>query len=468
MAAKRVMLVILALLLTVSSVFASDIFVKHEGDNIVEIGGRIKFSLSITNEGEKTRTLLLNPEPYSGLPSSPVDLFIVEPKMIEVPNGATVYAEVSLKMKDTVLPKENYATYVTVQDIENPSVEVQHDLVMNIVPPDELVSVSTSVPKTVSPSGEFKVDVNLKNNMNLQLSNVEVYVGSDLFEETRTMILFPMQRRTEEFKFQVPAAAKPQDYAFSIRVYQNGVLNGKFSDTFSVQEYSDMGESVSEEKAFLGRVITVRKFNRGNSAATARYSYPASWITGMFVSSSVDETSSDSDGLQWVFEVKPGEERVLQVTVSYVPLLIAAFVVLLFVAVAYYLLTRGLIVRKKVFKLRKSHDTAQFTVMLHIKNRTRGAVKDLTVFEILPKLVKISTSFSTLKPTNVQQGDQGEKLIWKIPALMKGEERIISYQADSKVSVLGCMNLPGCMIRYKNENGKVVNVKSNSVSLDLD
>ena len=59
------------------------------------------------------------------------------------------------------------------------------------------------------------------------------------------------------------------------------------------------------------------------------------------------------------------------------------------------------------------------------------------------------------------------KFIWKIPELTKGEERIISYQVDSKITVIGTIALPVCMIRYKNKKGKVVSVKSNPVTLQL-
>lgn len=464
---KLVIASILVLLLLATAVSASDIFVTHRGDNVVEISGTVKFTLSITNSGMKTGTFMINPDPYYSLPSSYVATFAVKPKMVEIPNGQTRDVEVTLKMKHTVLPRDNYATYVTVEDIEDKSSKVEHNLVMNIIPPDEVVSVSTSIPRSVAPNGEFTVTVDFRNNMNTKLSDIEVYVGSELFEETKTMILFPLQERSEKFSFRVPAMAKPEEYAFSVRVYQNGVLNGKFSGAFTVQENSDVETGIEIDEGFLTKTVTVKKRNYGNYMATEYYDYPASRITGMFISASAVAASEDSDGLHWIFDIQPGGDVFLEVKVSYVPLLIALIVIAFFGAVAYYLLTRGLIVRKKIFKLKRSPGTARFTVMLHIKNRTRGPVRDMTVFEILPKFIEPSTHFSTLKPSAVQEGEKGEKLSWKIPELMKGEERIISYQVDSRITVLGDVSLPVCMVRYKNLGGRVVNVKSNRVRLEL-
>ncbi|MFH1332787.1 MAG: hypothetical protein ABIH53_00945 [archaeon] len=468
MAKRLVITVVLAFLLLVTVVSASGLSITHTGDNVVEIGGTVEFKVLVKNTGSDHMYLQVYPEPYASLPSSPIDFFSIAPKAFELNGFESKELDVKVRMKRTVMPRDNYATYLVVEDIEDPSFRTEHNLVMNIIPPDEVVSVSADFPKSVAPNEEFRVTVDFRNNMNVQLSNVEVYVGSELFEEKKNMILFPLQKRSQVFTFKLPPMAQPRDYEFSIRVYQNGVLNGRLSDTFVVSENSNVAQEVSVEDGFLSKTTTITKTNLGNAVATEHFNYPASLVTGMFVSSSVDEASSDGAGLHWIFDIQPGDKQVLQVTVSYVPLLIAFVVIVLFGAVAYYLLTRGLIIRKRVFKLRKGKDTAQFTVMLHIKNRTRGAVKDLTVFEILPKLVKPSTSFGTIKPKTVQHGERGDKLIWDIPELMQGEERIISYQVDSKITVLGSINLPVCMVRYKTVKGRVVNVKSNPVKLDLE
>ena len=463
---RGVVSVIFALLLLAAAVSAVEFSATLTGDNIVKIGGTVEFVLRITNNDFKMRTLQVMPEPYASLPSSAIEVFSADPQLVEVNSGETKDVKLTIRMKDTVLPNDNYGSYVTIRDIKDGS-KLDHNLIMKIIPPDDVVSVSTSIPKSVAPGNEFSVDVKFKNNMNLQLSNVDVYVGSELFEEKKTMIMFPLQRREESFKFKIPSMAKPKDYTFSVRVYHEGVMNGKFSDTFTVLQNSDVKQDVSVERGFLTETTTVTKTNNGNFVATEYFDYPASFFTRMFVSSSVDRTSEDSGGLHWIFDINPGQSVVLEVERSYVPLLVVFAVIALFVAVAYYLLTRGLVVRKKVFKLRKSAGVAQFTVMLHIKNRTRGSVKDMTIFEIVPSLIQPSTHFGTLKPDTMQKGEKGMKFIWKIPELSKGEERILSYQVDSKITVLGRIALPPCMIRFKNRSGRIVNVMSNPVSLEL-
>ncbi len=463
-----IFLCIAAMILMASAVSAEEISATHTGDNVVEIGGSVVLTLHVTNDDFKTKTLQITPEPFASLPSSFIDMFSIDPKIIELGSQKTEDVKVTIRMKQTVMPNDNYGTYVRIEDINKPTSKIEHNIVLKIIPPEEVVSVSADIPERIAPGSEMTAKVGFRNNMNTQLSNVEVYVGSELFEEKKTMILFPLQKRSEEFKFKIPSMAKPQDYTFTVRVYHDGVLNGRFSKTFTMLTNSDVKQEAESKEGFLIQTITITKTNFGNSVATEYYDYPASWFTKMFLSSSISPTSIDSAGLHWIFDINPGEKVVLQIKRSYVPLVIILAVIVLFGLVSYYILTRGLIIRKQVFKLRKaSADTAEFTVMLHIKNRTRGVVKDLIIYEILPKFMNASTHFGTLKPDTMQKGEQGMKMVWKIPELSRGEERIISYQVDSKISVIGRIALPAAMMRFKSVSGRIVNVRSNAVAVSI-
>jgi hypothetical protein len=59
-----------------------------------------------------------------------------------------------------------------------------------------------------------------------------------------------------------------------------------------------------------------------------------------------------------------------------------------------------------------------------------------------------------IAPTNiVDRGNKGILIKWKLGDLEKGEERIVSYKAKSKLTILGSFSLPAavvrCIVNYK-------------------
>jgi hypothetical protein len=51
--------------------------------------------------------------------------------------------------------------------------------------------------------------------------------------------------------------------------------------------------------------------------------------------------------------------------------------------------------------------------------------------------------------------------MWKIPELVSGEERIISYEVDAQFKVIGDISLPKATVKYKTGSNRVVHINSN-------
>ena len=70
-----------------------------------------------------------------------------------------------------------------------------------------------------------------------------------------------------------------------------------------------------------------------------------------------------------------------------------------------------------------------------------------------------------MPPSKVQRSHDGRmRLIWDLDGLDRGEERIISYVARSKLSIIGKLLLPEAVVEY-HTGRKYVHVKSNKLTL---
>ena len=78
----------------------------------------------------------------------------------------------------------------------------------------------------------------------------------------------------------------------------------------------------------------------------------------------------------------------------------------------------------------------------------------------------LTKEFGTLKPDHMQKGSNNIRLIWNVPSLEIGEERIFSYKVKSKIDIVGSLVLPAAAVHFVNDKGQVVTVKSRNVTIN--
>ena len=90
--------------------------------------------------------------------------------------------------------------------------------------------------------------------------------------------------------------------------------------------------------------------------------------------------------------------------------------------------------------------------------------KKILIFVVI--LVILTTTYILLiKPSSTKTSVAGSTVIWDIPELLKGEERVLSYKMKSKVAGLGNVTIPRAICRFKDKAEKLYIVKSNSFNL---
>lgn len=453
---------ILALSSAVSAVNINDIEVLGAAIDKVAPGSIAEFELTLYNKGNNRMTLDIAKDPFSTLSSSWFDYILIKPNRVELNGKERKTISVTLKFKRKIPTGESYSTFIKVMPIGEPENFIKHTLVTRVVEPDEILNAEVTLPEKVNPGKTLDIGLKLKNNLNVLLSEFEVYVTSDIFEKRESYKLLPLQIREEILQIEIPESAKPGNYDLNLRVYYDNQLVNKESLEFRVSTISDVVIKTEEEKSFLKTTTRTSLINLGNAAVEQVYDKELSAWERMFASYSLEPTYTDSEGAHWRFSLAPNNELNISIIINFRTFLWIIIVVLSFGLFTYFSLTKGVSIKKEILKLKTDNEgKSELRIMVHVKNRSSKPLNQAALIEVLPHHLHPKPVFGTLKPDKVQKGSQGIRLMWEIPSIDKHEERIITYNVETKVGVLGEVTLPAAMLRFKNKAGKVTSAQSN-------
>jgi hypothetical protein len=466
---KRGALLLLVFLLSMTLVAAGEGVTISEVDSntILQPDEKGTYILEIKNEDTGKYQLQIKADAYAGLPTSDIEFIFANPNYLVLEGKESAEILIEIKLKENVPRQKRYKTYIDVTSVNNNEVDERYELqVFAMEPTDPITLFVSESSETVSPGNSFLLILGLENNLDKDLNNLEIYVSSDIFEDQRTIELFKDQEKTTDFIFEIDNSVEPGDYSYNVRVYYEENLEASLKGEFSVEENLDIVEYSKTITDFLFSQTTVIKQNNGNSEVTESYTYTPGLIESWFSDYNI-EPNYDIDSITgWTFNVSPGEEYTITITVDYRPVLVGLIVLLLLAAVFYFVFTKRVSIKKEVFKLKYSQEgLADFKVLLHVKNMTSKPIKDITVVDRLPKIIKPTMDFGTLHPKGVERGTQGVRIMWKIDQLVSGEERIISYKVKPSMSVIGKLDLPMSVAKFKNKHNRVTKIRSNKTSV---
>ncbi|MFH1972860.1 MAG: hypothetical protein ABIJ18_05275 [archaeon] len=465
---KKILLISLILILSIFCVSGSELaFVEESSTTIVEPGEIGEYNLELTNLGSQELQVQIKADPFAGLPSTYIEYVMVDPDVVVIKGHESVDVNVKIKVKDSAITQKRYRTYITATALNVEGIEEKYNLQVFAKEPDKKISMYLKeYPEVIEPGNDFRVVLSLDNNIPESLSNVNIYVSSELFDEHEVIQLFESQEREVEYSFPIDSSAEPGSYDLSVRVFYEEEMQGVEEVEFTIGLLSDVSETVEDVDKFLLREIKVTKINNGNYVVGDGYDLELGKIERYFARYSLRPTYKDDYGSHWSINLEPGEEKTISIRIDYRPVAISLLVVIVFVLLMWYWMSKGVILKKEVFKLRQtSEGISDFKILLHVKNNTNKTVKNLLLIEMLPRVINPLPRFGTLRPNNVQKGEKGVRMIWRIPELLKGEERIISYDVEAKMKIIGQFMLPQAIVKYKTHRGRVMASKSNRLSV---
>lgn len=427
-------------------------------------GGESKFLIKIANNANRQDIVQLTSGSLDVFPFSKFARSIfIEPSVISLGYKETADVEVSIRSLDDAESNKNHASTI---DIKSLTSEYKSSVTLNtfIISDKDLIQVVLKVPKIIVPGKLNNLEIILKNRGDVEFEELEFYLTSEVWKENELVSFKPHEEIKKYFEINLPPGTKSGEYTLVGRLYNGEELKGEGKVNFRVGRNADLKEKEDVEEGFLASKITITNLNEGNVPIESSFDYQAGFLTRLFTRVSPD-AEVISGSYIWNFEVKPASDYVIEIDTDYKPGLLILIVLGALFGTVVYILSRGVRVKKRLFKIRNSGDEKEVKVMLHIKNRDNKEVHNVKVVDLLPSVVKPTGHYSTLVPDKVEHGIRGMRLIWTLETLAPGEERVISYNARSDVAFVGDVRIPPASVQYFNRKAKFVLNKSNSVSL---
>ncbi len=461
-------LFLLFVILFLSSVNAAGIIVsssKVEGS--VEVGGEAVHILKIKNTELRDGTYKLKPDDFSVVPFSDAveDIFFEPSSSVLIPAGGEAEVKVRTKFLDSVRPDRNYITRIIITSPIDPNIRKEVALTTYVIPSVDLIDIETVLPSEIVPGKKNEILINLTNKGKEDLNDLDIFYSSSIFNLEDMVSLGGFEKRTIKSDLEIDPLTEKGEYTLSIRLFKDGKIKGSRSFKFAVGQNPDLRERELFTKGFLSSTVEIVRENEGNTEISRVVSYPITSFQRLFTTTEpIGKIINDEKGMryEWEFTVPPGSIYRIVINTSYRWLFFSILIVLLAIGTVVYLRQKNIIIKKSVFKINESKEgISELKILLHIKNRTHKEIYNIKVIDLLPKVIKPESDFGTLKPSKIQQGTVGMRLIWEIDKLDPGEERIISYKISSKLPLVGKIGLPSALVQYYGKGKRLINVKSN-------
>lgn len=328
------------------------------------------------------------------------------------------------------------------------------------------VNVDVAMPEPVDPRKEITIKVNLWNRNRLNISDMTLTLQSSSFNLTRKTSLLPKEKKTEEFTVKLNPQQPAQEDALFVSLDIGDNHYTPLQRTYTILGYEDLQKEVKESSLLFKYTTKVHLNNAGNVVAKDTLQMPLNWFTKLFTATTTESRTLESDTkkiLEIPYELQPAETSEIVVTQNYRPLVEVLILIILSI-IAYYYFRSPIVIQKDAKALAHHDETATVKVAIHVKNRTGHVMEAVTILDALPHIAHLTQDFplGTLKPGKIIKHDEKGTLIrWDMPFFEAFEERIITYTFTSRLKVIGDLQLPSTIVRFKTHRGKFVKIKSN-------
>lgn len=397
--------------------------------------------------------------------------WITAPKPKPIEPGASEAFELALRPIEDAAPASfKYQVIVDSLDAKNkPVIEtrVEKDITLQVAEVFDTKIDSVSPTKESYYFGEdVTVTAKIRNDGNAEVSGLRLDVEVSAGEETK-----------EEFGIDVPAIAAGKDavitrkldinkydhagaYSINAKLVKEKDRISEASSSFMVEEPTTMGNiEVKTAPSMLVRKTVITMINRGVEAKSIEYAMPKPAITRIYEFYPLPEDRIGESGNEyvWTCGLAPGQSCEVSYETHYWKLYAMALVALLIVAALKMELEKPRIGKRGINR-GETH-----TIHIDVRNAGGKDLTDVEIRDLVPNSVKIMPNFSIAPSKKLKRAD-GVELVWKFGKLSPKEERIISYDVQPALDIIGGLDLPPAEIWAK-KHGSLKMVRSRRVRI---
>ena len=356
---------------------------------------------------------------------------------------------------------------------EQPEELTEETVFINVQPESEIVSkykpslkADVDMPISITPNKKLTVRVDVENQNVLNLTDLQIKISSDLktLNTERVINLAPLEEKVLDFTYELNPLQEPGDYRVSFELLKDNQTIETFSTrVLTVLEIKPGFEKEEKEKLSLLKLTKELTYTSSSNVKDAqKITIPIGLFEKWFTSSIPEAEYFKEEGkrfIGWDLELEPGQSKTIFITVNYRPILYV-IVLIIIIIVLYYVYKSPVIIKKGVSDVStKEGGISQIRLMLEITNNSKKSISNVTIIDYVPNIATLEKTYieGTLKPSKIlHHEERGTILKWELPELAPGEDRLISYNIKSKLSILGNFKLPRAKVKFKHRGKESV------------
>ncbi|MEM4182105.1 MAG: hypothetical protein QXX68_03080 [Candidatus Pacearchaeota archaeon] len=308
-----------------------------------------------------------------------------------------------------------------------------------------------------------KISFYVENKENISLKNVRAKFSSILFEEEKNFSIGPSEKKefiikiNKEKMKRIPAGQYLIDAVFFAPSGEEYRKQGKLT----IGEKKEIFGDYKKEGYFIKEETLIKK-NLGNVVENVQFINEKNLLSYFFVSFNEKPDKIEREGLKvtylWSKKLAPNESAEIKIRTNF---LIPFISLLLILGIAYLIkkyYSESITIKKYAHHVRTKG--GEFAVRIRIHVKANRSVRNVSINEKVPSILKIYKNFSELTPNIIDE--KRNKLVWNLGDLQAGEERVFSYIVYSKVGVYGKVIFPESVGIYE-RGTKILETISNKV-----
>lgn len=337
------------------------------------------------------------------------------------------------------------------------------------------VDAQLSSPDYVDPREPIRANIDIDNRNPRKYDNITVTIElkndrlETLYSQVKTIQLDSLEDVQVEFIQNIDRYTSPGSYSLQVTLYDNEIQNTLSSRTEPLQivAYQDIETQENTTSFWLKSTSIITVTNNGNQDAEYNLTEPTSYFKRGFISTntSYNIVSDNQTLISWPVSLEPQSSTSIYLEYNYRGLFIATIIMATLVAL-YFILRSPVIIRKVAKTVSDGEGGySEIKVTLSVLNRSGAEVHDVQILDYLPRITeyKQSKNKASLAPSKVSKTTKkGTILKWDLDTLEPSEERLVSYEMKSTLSIVGGVTLPKATARFMDDKNNRTDTVSSS------
>lgn len=405
---------------------------------------------------------------------------IIARPLLDYTSGMHIPAHSSLTTTVLIKPPEGIALgrHFFVLDVTSLQTYTVKDklLEIRIIEPsvylEPSLKVKLDVPSMIDPRYPQDIGVVLENQNGLNLTNITLFIKSNLLNQIATVDLGPNETSKSTFTLSVDEKTAPQDDTINLIVMYQGEIYYNTIENYEIVSYGELlHKEVKTKRGFLRTTKTIEFTNNANAQVEETYTYDTNFFKRLVVKTDPRaQVQKDDSGsfYAWQLVLLPDQKMEIKIIYNYLWIFIVA-VLALIVGILYWMNMEPLLFKKDIIDIKMVEGgLAEIKVRVRVKNKKAMLLEKSSLVDRIPQMFSYVTEREIFKPHGVySHKTEGTVIEFELGDMEPGDKREFTYVIRSKLTIFGQVVLKPALVKYYFED-KLKKSYSNEVNLEVE